>query len=69
VSVYIECSPDSVEAWITDHGTGFDPDQVGDDRKGIGESILARMDRSGGSADIVSSGEGTEVHLISGASR
>lgn len=69
VSVYIECSPESVQAWITDQGTGFDPDQVGDDRKGIAESILARMERSGGTADIVSSGEGTEVHLISGASR
>jgi signal transduction histidine kinase len=68
VSVYVECSPESVEAWITDHGVGFDLDQVGDDRKGITESILARMKRSGGNAEITSGGEGTEVHLITGAS-
>jgi len=68
VSVYVECSPESVEAWVTDHGVGFDLDQVGDDRKGITESILARMERSGGNAEITSGGEGTEVHLITGTS-
>ena len=68
VSVYVECSDEGVEAWITDQGKGFDPEAVADDRKGIAESILARMDRSGGSADIVSSpGEGTEVHIRTGS--
>lgn len=69
VSVYVECTDEGVEAWITDQGKGFDLDAVGADRKGIAESIRARMDRSGGTADIVSSeGGGTEVHLRTGTS-
>jgi signal transduction histidine kinase len=68
ISVYVECTPETVEAWITDQGIGFEPATVGDDRKGIAESIIARMERSGGSADLVSRlGEGTEVHLRIGA--
>jgi signal transduction histidine kinase/phage shock protein PspC (stress-responsive transcriptional regulator) len=64
VSVYVECTDAGVEAWITDHGEGFDITAVPEDRKGISESILARMERAGGSAEIVSRpGEGTEVHL------
>lgn len=66
ISVYVECSDDSVDAWITDQGAGFDPDTVPPDRRGIAESIVARMVRSGGEATIVSEpGEGTEVHLRS----
>jgi signal transduction histidine kinase/phage shock protein PspC (stress-responsive transcriptional regulator) len=68
VSVYVECGDEGVEAWITDQGKGFDLDAVPPDRKGISESILARMERAGGTAEIVSSpGEGTEVHLRTGA--
>ena len=64
VSVYVECTDEGVEAWITDQGTGFDIDAVDQDRKGITESIVARMRRSGGSAKIISNeGSGTEVHL------
>ena len=64
VSVYVECTDEGVEAWITDQGTGFDIDAVDEDRKGITESIVARMRRSGGSAEIISNeGSGTEIHL------
>lgn len=64
VSVYVECSDDAVEAWVTDQGSGFNPDGVSDDRKGISESIVARMIRSGGEAIVLSQpGEGTEIHL------
>ena len=67
VSVYIECTAEGAEAWITDHGKGFDLAAIDEDRKGITESILARMSRSGGSAEIESTpGEGTEVHLKTG---
>ena len=66
VSVYVECSKDAVEAWVTDQGTGFDVDGVAEQRRGISESIVARMARSGGEASIVSRpGEGTEIHLRS----
>ena len=67
ISVYVECTEETVDAWVTDQGSGFDPDAVPDDRKGISESIIARMTRAGGEASLVSiAGEGTEVHLRSG---
>jgi signal transduction histidine kinase/phage shock protein PspC (stress-responsive transcriptional regulator) len=66
VSVYVECTDDAVEAWVTDQGTGFDTGTVPEDRKGISKSIAARMARSGGESTILSvPGEGTEVHLRS----
>lgn len=64
VSVYVEAGPDRVEAWISDQGRGFDPDDVAVDRRGIAESILGRMERAGGTTEIVSGdGEGTEIKL------
>ena len=67
ISVYVECTEDAVDAWVTDQGSGFDLDAVPDDRKGISESILARMTRAGGVANVVSTpGEGSEIHLRSG---
>jgi signal transduction histidine kinase len=67
MSVYVECTEEAVDAWVTDQGSGFDPDAVPDDWKGISESILARMTRVGGEANVVSKpGEGSEVHLRSG---
>jgi phage shock protein PspC (stress-responsive transcriptional regulator) len=66
VSVYVECSEDAVEAWVTDQGSGFDLDAVSEQRKGISESIIARMARSGGEASVLSHpGEGTEIRLRS----
>ena len=67
ISVYVECTDDNVDAWITDQGTGFDPGAVSNDRKGISASIIARMARAGGEAILMSTpGEGSEVHLRSG---
>ncbi len=66
ISLYVECSDDVVEAWVTDQGSGFDLDGVSEQRRGISESIIARMTRSGGEASVVSHpGEGTEIHLRS----
>jgi len=43
---------------------GFDPDAVPADRRGVRESILGRMQRHGGSAEVRSQpGGGTEVEL------
>ncbi len=68
VSVYVECTGDAVEAWVTDQGKGFDTGGIPEDRKGISESITARMSRAGGEASVFSTpGEGTEVHLRSGS--
>jgi signal transduction histidine kinase len=49
---------------ISDTGVGFDPDQVPPQRRGISESITARMARAGGTATVRSApGQGTVVHL------
>ena len=64
VSVYVEVEPDAVDAYVRDQGSGFDPDRVPDDRRGIADSIRGRMERHGGVAEVESEpGEGTEVHL------
>lgn len=63
ISVFIECHIDSVEVFIRDRGTGFDPDEIPADRVGVRESIRGRMQRAGGSVRIRSNDEGTEVQL------
>jgi len=65
VSLFAEVEPTRVSLFVRDRGKGFDPGAVGEDRRGISESIRARMTRHGGTADIRSSpGEGTEVELV-----
>jgi signal transduction histidine kinase len=64
VSMYAEMTDGAIDVYVSDQGDGFDRDTVGDDRRGIRESIEARMQRHGGSVTIESvPGEGTEVHL------
>jgi signal transduction histidine kinase len=64
VSLYLEADDNELVVYVTDQGKGFDIDTVPPDRKGISESITARMERAGGGAQIVSEpGEGTEVIL------
>ena len=63
VSVYVELSPDETVGYVRDRGSGFDPDAVPADRQGIRESIVGRLERHGGSAQITSNPEGTEVSL------
>jgi signal transduction histidine kinase len=51
--------------FVRDRGRGFDPQAVPADRKGLAESIHARISRHGGSATVRSvPGEGTEVSLM-----
>jgi len=65
VSVFVEVEPTRVSLFVRDRGKGFDPGAVGEDRRGISDSIRARMARHGGTADIRSVvGEGTEVELV-----
>jgi signal transduction histidine kinase len=64
VSVFAEVEPASVAVYVRDRGKGFDPAAVPEDRKGLAESIHARMARRGGSATVRSApGQGTEVSL------
>lgn len=63
VTVYAEVGPTGVEAFVRDHGSGFDLDDVPADRLGVRESILGRMARHGGSARVRRLDDGTEVAL------
>ena len=64
VSVYAEVTDDTVEVFVRDRGCGFDPAQVPDDRYGLAQSVVGRMERHGGRAVVRSRpGEGTEVRL------
>ena len=64
VSVYAEVAEARTHVFVRDRGPGFDPDAVSEDRRGIRESIVGRMERHGGRAAITSSGDGTEVELV-----
>jgi signal transduction histidine kinase len=64
ISVYAEASDETVDVFVRDRGIGFDRADVPADRRGLAESIEARMQRAGGGAMIASvPGEGTEVEL------
>jgi signal transduction histidine kinase len=64
VSLFAEAEPTGVTVYVRDRGKGFDPEAVPGDRKGLAESVHARMVRRGGTADVRSApGDGTEVSL------
>ena len=64
VDIYAEVTGDAVDVFVRDRGVGFDPDQTPEDRLGVRRSIVDRMQRHGGKAEIRSApGEGTEVRL------
>ncbi|MDX6243961.1 MAG: hypothetical protein QOE76_1684 [Frankiales bacterium] len=64
MSVYVEVEGATVTAFVRDRGKGFDLDAVDADRYGIKQSIVGRMQRFGGTAQIrTAPGEGTEVAL------
>ena len=63
VSVYVEVGSELVEAFVRDHGPGFDLAEVPQDRLGVRESILGRISRHGGTAGVRRLGHGTEVSL------
>jgi signal transduction histidine kinase/phage shock protein PspC (stress-responsive transcriptional regulator) len=64
MSVFVEVTTDAVDAFVRDRGRGFDRGEAAPDRRGIAQSIEARLERIGGSAVVESVvGEGTEVRL------
>jgi signal transduction histidine kinase/phage shock protein PspC (stress-responsive transcriptional regulator) len=64
IDVYAEASPSGIEVFVRDRGQGFSPDAVAEDRQGLRSSIIGRMERHGGTAEVRSGpGEGTEVRL------
>ncbi len=65
VDVYADASAERVSVFVRDRGIGFERSAVPQDRRGISDSIVARMVRVGGVATITSVvGEGTEVELM-----
>ena len=65
ISVYAELTASSFEVFVRDAGPGFDPTAIPDDRLGIRQSIIGRVERHGGHAEIHSSPGGrTEVAIV-----
>ena len=64
VDVYAEIDGAAVSVFVRDRGAGFDPDDVPEDRLGVRNSIVDRLARHGGTAEVRSTlGEGTEIRL------
>ena len=64
ISVYAEADNAQIGVFVRDRGKGFDRSAVPTDRRGLADSIEARMTRAGGTARIVTAlGDGTEVEL------
>jgi signal transduction histidine kinase len=64
VRLYAEIDDGDARVFIDDRGPGFDPGAIPRDRRGVRESIIGRMKRYGGRAEIRSEpGDGTEVEL------
>lgn len=65
VSLYAEVEAEQISVFVRDRGAGFDPAAISERRHGVRGSIVGRMRRHGGRAEIISSpGEGTEVRLF-----
>ena len=70
VSLYAEVEDEELSVFIRDRGAGFDLTAVEDTRHGVRGSIVGRMRRHGGKAEIRSTpGDGTEVRLTLPVSR
>lgn len=64
VDVFVEADDTELTGFVRDSGRGFDRAAVPDDRRGISESIVGRVQRAGGQALVVSQPTvGTEVEI------
>lgn len=64
IRVFADAPPDGdVVVWISDRGDGFDPDAIDEDRLGVRQSIVGRLERAGGTARVQTGHEGTEWEL------
>lgn len=64
IDVFAEVTPRRIEVFVRDRGPGFDPGSLPDDRRGVRESIIGRMERHGGRTEIRTGADGgTEVEL------
>ena len=64
VRLYAEIDESGAKVFVDDRGPGFDPASIPDDRRGVRESIIGRMERHGGRAQVRSGPDrGTEIEL------
>lgn len=64
ISLFLEADDQGLSVFVTDQGRGFDPSAVPADRRGLAESVRSRVERAGGTVEVVSEpDEGTEVIL------
>ena len=63
ISVYLETKGGASDIFVKDNGTGFDLATIPTDRHGVRSSMIARMKRVGGSAQIRTLESGTDIHL------
>ena len=65
VSLFAEIDERQVSAYVRDRGPGFDLETIPQDRRGVRDSIMARMVRHGGHAAVrTAPGGGCEVRLV-----
>jgi signal transduction histidine kinase len=65
ISLFGEIEDRRVAAYVRDRGPGFDLDSIPEDRRGVRDSIFARMVRHGGHASVrTAPGGGCEVQLV-----
>jgi signal transduction histidine kinase len=64
IDVFAEVADGTLDAFVRDTGVGFDPAAVPADRAGLRDSIVARLERLGGTVVVTSApGEGTEIEV------
>ena len=62
--VFVENDGRVLSAFVRDRGDGFDPDEVGEDRHGLAQSIRHRVESRGGTVTVRSTlGRGTEIGI------
>lgn len=63
INVFVDAEDPTgrIELFVRDRGPGFAVDSIPEDRQGVRQSILGRMERAGGSVEIDSGPGGTEV--------
>lgn len=65
INVLVRVSPRQVSVFVDDRGAGFDPAAVPPDRRGLRDSMRARLARVGGSVAIdTAPGAGTDIELL-----
>lgn len=63
VRVFVEVEGSVREVFVRDTGGGFDLAQIEEERRGVRDAIIGRMEHVGGTATIDSTAEGTEIAL------